>query len=199
MIKALRRWWKARQAVPVAASATAVPPATSPESIPEPPPAPPSGLPFQIRPYIAADAAALVRVCGAAIRITAAGEYDQAQRDAWQAGLADERALARRLAAGTVVVAEWQQHTVAFAQLLDDGKLDMIYVHPDAARLGIATLLYQYLEDEARILGLPRLTTDASHTARGFFRSLGFTVVAEEQVERGGVPLDRSAMEKRLV
>mgnify|MGYP002020156791 CR=1 FL=1 len=43
-------------------------------------------------------------------------------------------------------------------------------------RLGIATLLYHHLEDEARIQGLDELVTEASLVARDFFAFLGFEV-----------------------
>ena len=96
------------------------------------------------------------------------------------------------------MVAEWQQETAGFAQLVDD-RITLIYVHPDTARLGIATLLYQHLEDEARIQGRERLVTEASLVAHDFFLFLGFQPDAEETVERDGVALTRWRMHKPLI
>ena len=164
----------------------------------EPPPdSLPSGLPFEIRPYRDSDAAALARVFRNAILVTAADHYDGDQRRAWSAA-ADDPAFPADLAKGLTMVAEWQQETAGFAQLVDD-RITLIYVHPDTARLGIATLLYQHLEDEARIQGRERLVTEASQVAHDFFLFLGFQPDAEETVERDGVTLSRWRMHKPLI
>ena len=68
-------------------------------------------------------------------------------------------------------------------------RVTLIYVHPEAAGLGIATLLYHHLEDEARVRGIDELVTEASLVARDFFVFLGFEVDSEESVERRGVTL----------
>ena len=156
-----------------------------------------SGLPFEIRPYRDGDAAALARVFRNAILVTAADHYDANQRRAWSAA-ADDPAFPADLAKGLTMVAEWQQETAGFAQLVDD-RITLIYVHPDTARLGIATLLYQHLEDEARIQGRERLVTEASQVAHDFFLFLGFQPDAEETVERDGVTLSRWRMHKPLI
>ena len=164
----------------------------------EPPPdSLPSGLPFEIRPYRDSDAAALARVFREAILVTAADHYDGDQRRAWSAA-ADDPAFPADLAKGLTMVAEWQQEIAGFAQLVDD-RITFIYVHPDTARLGIATLLYQHLEDEARIQGRERLVTEASQVAHDFFLFLGFQPDAEETVERDGVALTRWRMHKPLI
>ena len=64
--------------------------------------------------------------------------------------------------------------------------------------MGIATLLYQHLEDSARVEGIPSLTTHASLTALEFFRFMGFDIEGEEQADRGGVNLKRHLMRKSL-
>ncbi|HEX5678775.1 MAG TPA: GNAT family N-acetyltransferase [Alcanivorax sp.] len=158
---------------------------------------PPSGLPFEIRPYRDSDAAALARVFREAILVTAADHYDADQLQAWSSA-ADDPAFPADLAKGLTMVAEWQQETAGFAQLVGD-RITFIYVHPDTARLGIATLLYHHLEDEARIQGQTRLVTEASQVAHDFFLFLGFQPDAEETVQRDGVSLTRWRMHKPLI
>jgi len=143
------------------------------------------------------DAAALARVFRDAVLVTAADHYDADQRQAWSAA-ADDPTFPADLAKGLTMVAEWQQETAGFAQLVDD-RITLIYVHPDTARLGIATLLYQHLEDEARIQGRERLVTEASQVAHDFFLFLGFQPEAEETVKRDGVALSRWRMHKSLI
>lgn len=170
------------------------PPPLAPEPQAEPQS---SGLPFEIRPYQDGDAEALARVFREAIRVTAADHYHPDQLKAWSAA-ADDPAFPADLAGGQTMVAEWQQETAGFAQLVDD-RITFIYVHPDAARLGIATLLYHHLEDEARIQGQRRLVTEASQVAHDFFLFLGFQPDAEETVRRDGVALTRWRMHKPLI
>lgn len=205
MLKRLGRWLFGAPPAPTAAFAPerpAEPPPGERESAPavtaEPPPdSPPSGLPFEIRPYREGDAEALARVFREAIRVTAAAHYNAEQLRAWSAA-ADDPAFPAELARGQTMVAEWQQEIAGFAQMVDD-HLTLIYVHPDTARLGIATLLYQHLEDEARIQGRERLVTEASQVARDFFLFLGFQPDAEETVQRQGVTLTRWRMHKPLI
>ncbi|QVL42039.1 MAG: GNAT family N-acetyltransferase [Alcanivorax sp.] len=205
MLKRLRRWLFGGPPTPGATFAPErradAPPGErgpAPAVTAEPPPdSLPSGLPFEIRPYRDSDAAALARVFREAILVTAADHYDADQRRAWSAA-ADDPAFPADLAKGLTMVAEWQQETAGFAQLVDD-RITLIYVHPDTARLGIATLLYQHLEDEARIQGREQLVTEASQVAHDFFLFLGFQPDAEETVQRDGVALTRWRMHKPLI
>jgi len=203
MLRRLRRWLFGESPAPATSFAPerpAEPPLGEPEPTVTAEPAPealPSGLPFEIRPYRDSDAGALARVFREAILVTAADHYDDDQRRAWSAA-ADAPAFAADLGKGLTMVAEWQQDIAGFAQLVDD-RITLIYVHPDTARLGIATLLYQHLEDEARIHGRDSLVTEASQVAHDFFLFLGFQPEAEETVERDGVALTRWRMLKSLV
>ncbi len=154
-------------------------------------------LPFQIRPLEVTDVSKLIRVFRDAIQLGTAGQYDQAQRDAWsQAQIHDS--LISLLSEGETVVAEWDQELVGFAQRIRDC-INMIYVHPDSARVGIATLLYQHLEDSARVDGVSGLTAHVSLTAHDFFQFMGFNSEGQEQADRDGVTLTRHLMRKSLV
>ena len=153
-------------------------------------------LPFQIRPLEVADLNRLLGVFRDAIPVGSAGEYDPQQRDAWSRGQ-NYDSLISLLSEGETVVAQWDDELVGFAQRIADN-INMVYVHPDSARVGIATLLYQHLEDSARVEGIPSLTTHASLTALEFFRFMGFDIEGEEQADRGGVNLKRHLMRKSL-
>ncbi len=154
-------------------------------------------LPFQIRPLESADVSKLISVFRDAIQVGTADQYDQAQRDAWSQAQSHD-SLISLLSEGETVVAEWDQELVGFAQRVQDC-INMIYVHPDSARVGIATLLYQHLEDGARVDGVSRLTAYVSLTAHDFFQFMGFNSEGEEQADRGGVSLTRHLMRKSLV
>ena len=193
-----------RRASADTATAESVAPVTTPSAPVEPPATSADatafempGLPFQLRPLLRADLPQLANVYRAAVNELASRDYDAAQRQAWQAQ-ADDANFIERLAEGVTIVADHHGTPVAFAQLHPANHLRMMYVDPEWAGLGIATLLYQYLEDEARILGSSELTTDASHTAKRFFESVGFKTLEEEVVVLDGVSLARTKMEKKL-
>lgn len=155
------------------------------------------GLPFMIRPAEAADIASLSAVFTRAVEGTASRDYNAAQITAW-ASKADDPEFSHALTQGVTILAEHHDQAIAFAQLAPNDCIRMLYVDPEWNGLGVATLMYQYLEDEARILGSTCLTTNASHTAKRFFQSTGFKAVEEETVEINGVALTRTIMEKRL-
>ena len=114
-----------------------------------------------------------------AITRTAAADYPPDQIAAW-AGPEEidlDRWDARRVAAHTFV-AVTPGHLAGFADFLDDGLLDMLFVHPAFGGHGIARLLVTTVQREARLAGLSQLRTRAGRTARPAFERFGFSVVA---------------------
>lgn len=155
------------------------------------------GLPFMIRPLQQQDLPSLPRVFVSAINELAGRDYDETQRQEW-ARKSEQPDFLPELEQGTTIIAEHHGDTVAFAQLSPASYLRMLYVDPEWASLGIATLMYQYLEDEARILGADHLDTHASLTAKRFFESVGFKAQEEETVSVGSAQLVRHLMHKKL-
>jgi putative acetyltransferase len=133
-----------------------------------------------VRPYRRPDDAAGTHAAyRLAITRTAAGDYEPEQIAAW-AGAADvdlTRWDSRRAAAHTLV-AEVDGRVAGFVDVLDDGLLDMLFVHPDFGRRGLARLLVDTVKREAARAGLSVLRTHASRTARPAFERFGFWVVA---------------------
>ena len=64
--------------------------------------------------------------------------------------------------------------------------------------MGIASALYAYLEAEAQSRQLLRLYVEASRVARPFFERRGFSLIQENEVQRGGTKLINYRMEKTL-
>jgi GNAT superfamily N-acetyltransferase len=96
------------------------------------------------------------------------------------------------------LVAEEDDEVVGFAELEDDGHLDMLYLRGDAVGRGVGRQLYEAVEGEARGLGVGRIFTEASVTARPFFERNGFRVVLEQRVSCRGVEIINFAMEKPI-
>ena len=63
---------------------------------------------------------------------------------------------------------------------------------------GVGAALLARVEARARRLGLRRLATEASITARPFFQARGFRVIAEQQVRRRCATFVNYRMEKSL-
>ena len=81
---------------------------------------------------------------------------------------------------GLILIAETDGAIVGFGSILSSG--DLLYVHKDFQRRGVATALCDELEK-----GFPSVKTYASVTAKPFFERRGYTVVKEQEVERSGV------------
>ena len=146
-----------------------------------------------IRPYLASDGEATLEIFLRAIREVAAKDYSTAQINAW-ARIDDRAGWADRRGSRPTWIAEITGRPVGFGDLVPDGYLDMMFVHPEFQGLGIATLLLNRVMQEAEALGLNRLYTEASITARPFFGRRGFLVVKIQQVEKRGEILSNFLM-----
>lgn len=133
-----------------------------------------------IRPYVPGqDAGGTHAAFWLAITRTAIADYESDQVAAWAGAEDVDLSLwdARRVVAHTFVAAV-DGKIAGFVDVLDDGLLDMLFVHPDFGRRGIARLLVAAAKWEAKSAGLAALRTYASRTARPVFEKLGFSVVA---------------------
>ncbi len=129
-----------------------------------------------VRGYQPEDAPATREVFHAAVRRTALSHYAPAQVQAWAPDEVDlDRWRSRRAAAWTVVAVDAGQ-VVGFADLTDTGGMDMVFVHPDHARRGIATALIADIVAEATRRGLRRVDVRASRVVQPLLERLGFTV-----------------------
>jgi putative acetyltransferase len=150
-----------------------------------------------LRPYLAEDLPVIVQIFTAAIEELAAEDYGEAQLAAW-AAQADEGAVATRLAGQLTLVATLEHSPVGFASLRGNEAIDMLYVHPGAARQGVATMLVDALEKLAAARGAERLSVDASDTAAPLFEKRGYTPERRNTVAVGGEWLGNTSMHKVL-
>jgi putative acetyltransferase len=150
-----------------------------------------------LRPYLPADALLLAEIFRASIEELTAEDYNEAQRGVWAAA-ADEGAFGARLAQGLTLVATLGGSVVGFVSLKGTEHLDLIYVHPAVAGQGIGAMLCDAVERLAGARGTPRLTADASDTARGFFEHRGYVPQRRNTVLLGDEWLATTTMEKKL-
>lgn len=84
------------------------------------------------------------------------------------------------------LVATEGRDLLGFAELAEDGRIDLFYVHHDHQGKGIGRALMQRLRVEAASRGLHQLYCEASITARPFFENMGFEFVEDRELERKG-------------
>lgn len=150
-----------------------------------------------LRPFLPADLPTLTDIFTASIEGLAAEDYSEAQVAAW-AAQADATSFAARLSGQLTLVATLGHTPVGFASLRGTDQLDMLYVHPGAARQGVATMLVDALEKLAAARGAGRLVVDASDTALPLFQGRGYTQERRNTVTVGGEWLGNTSMKKAL-
>ena len=151
-----------------------------------------------IRLYVPADLDALIRLFRESVRRIAIRDYSLEQVTAWAPDAADRERWATRRGSRPTWVAEVDGEVAGFTDLEPDGHIDMMFVHPDHQGRGVAGALLRQVETEAARLGLDRLYTEASITARPFFERKGFHVVEQQTVTLRGQDLVNYRMEKRF-
>jgi putative acetyltransferase len=151
-----------------------------------------------IRPYAPADLDAVMTLFARAVREIASRDYTPAQIKAWAEPALDRAVWTARLDRRPTFVAVRNGAIAGFSDLEADGRIDMMFVHPDHQRRGVASALLGHVEALARAQGHNRLFTEASITARPLFERFGFRVVAAQTVERRGQRFRNYRMERIL-
>jgi putative acetyltransferase len=155
---------------------------------------------FRIRPYEPGDAARLAAVFFAAVRRTGLRDYSLEQVEAWAPALSDPAEVHARAGDGRLVLVAVNaaNEPVAYGELEATGHINHLYCHPDFGRAGVASALYDRLEQTARDQGMTRLFVEASEASRRLFLRKGFTEVRRRDFHVRGVAIHNYLMEKRL-
>jgi len=153
---------------------------------------------FPLRPYLAADIMALRELFAASIEELTAEDYNEDQRVAWASRAEDAEAFAKRLSSNLTLVVHALDEHLGFATLKDNSVLDMLYVHPYHARIGVATALVDAMETIARARGAETMTVEASDTAVPFFQDRGYVATSRNLVEMDDEWLSNTTMTKQL-
>jgi putative acetyltransferase len=87
---------------------------------------------------------------------------------------------------------------IGFGDVNNMGYFDLLYVHKDWQRRGVASLIAADIESYSRRRGFDFISTDASITAKPFFENRGYLVCKKQEVEVRGQTLTNYKMEKKL-
>ena len=154
------------------------------------------GCIVNVRPYKPEDTATLARLFTETVHSVNATDYSREQLAAWAPDPPDMEHWRRRLSERIAFVAEHDSEIVGFATLEPDGHLDYIYAHRRFQRQGVASALFQRIEQEAISRGVIRIFAEASTTARPFFEHVGFRMIASQRIKHRGISFINYRMEK---
>lgn len=125
-------------------------------------------------------------------------DYDNRQIEVWTSSVENKNRWDEIITKQFVLVAQDQNKIVGFATLDNGNYIDLLYVHKDHQRQGIAQRLLDDIEAEVRRLKQTQLTSDVSKTAKSFFEKNGFKTLEEQTNIRYGVELINYKMIKQL-
>ncbi|MCG6203037.1 GNAT family N-acetyltransferase [Rhodopseudomonas sp. HC1] len=151
-----------------------------------------------LRPYLPEDAQIAAAIFVAAIEQLTDDDYSEAQQEAWSAVADDDAKFAARLASQLTLIATLGGAPVGFASLKGADHIDMLYVHPDFTRMGVATSLIDALEKIVGARGVQALTVDASDNAAEFFTRRAYVATRRNTVTINGEWLANTSMKKTL-
>lgn len=126
-----------------------------------------------VRRFAAQDGPDCWAVFVAAVRIGAAGHYNPEELADWLPNDTYPDGYADWLAGEITFVAE-QDGIIGFAMMNRDCYLDLLFVMPDYRGSGLANRLCDALVEQARALGLRRMTVKASRLAERFLARQGW-------------------------
>lgn len=149
-----------------------------------------------IRRYKATDLPAVIILFKEAVAAINVRHYTPEQIAVWTD--IDETKWHQKFEKNIAYVAECDGVIVGIADMTHEGYLDRLYVHKNYQLRGVALRLIKAIEKKARALGLAKIYTDCSITAKIPAERAGFKMVREQTVERKGIMLTNYVMEKKL-
>ena len=153
---------------------------------------------MKIRLFHEEDAVQIAQLFHETVREINIRDYSIEQVKAWAPDNIHFRNWAKVCSNRYTYVADDEGAIAGFGELEFSGHIDCFYCHKNYQGMGIGRKIYCAIEAKAHELGINRLYTEASITAKPFFWHMGFSIVREQQVERRGETFVNYAMEKFL-
>lgn len=144
-----------------------------------------------LRRYIDQDCNAVSKLFYDTVHTVNAKDYTADQLCAWAHDEDSLQAKHKALMSQHTVIAEIDGKIVGFGSVDKFGCLDMLFVHKDFQRQGIATAICDELEAK-----FSAIKTYTSITAKPFFEKRHYTVSKQQEVERSGIKLQNFEMIK---
>ncbi|WP_029905148.1 GNAT family N-acetyltransferase [Prevotella sp. 10(H)] len=97
-----------------------------------------------------------------------------------------------------IVATDVTGRITGFSSVSPTGYLHSMFIHKDFQHQGIATLLYNHIEQYATDYNIKKIISEVSITARPFFEQLGFKVDEEQKRKANKLSLINYKMSKQL-
>ena len=155
------------------------------------------GFEIKLRKYHSDDCEDVWKLFYNTIHSVNSTDYTEPQLDAWAPKDMDLHTWNQRLLRNDyAVVAELNDVIVGIGTADDIGYFDLLYIHKDYQRMGIATLIAGEIEAYLYKKDVQTISTDASITAKCFFEKRGYVVQKEQSVDCKGQFLINFKMQK---
>jgi putative acetyltransferase len=125
-------------------------------------------------------------------------DYTPEQIKVWTSAVENQEPWLNKLKTQYFIVAEADGKIAGFASLQGNDYLDFLYIHKDYQRQGIASKLYNKIENEAIRRDSAILRSDVSKTAKLFFEQKGFKTTTAQTKNMKGVNITNFIMTKQL-
>lgn len=135
------------------------------------------------------EAAVLKQLFFNTIRAINSRDYSAEQVAAWAPDDVCDQRWMDKIASIKPVVAVIGETIVGYTDLQPDGYIDHFYTHHAWQGHGVGTCMLNYLKNLATQLGINRLYSHVSITARPFFEKHGFELVRQRRLETRGQSL----------
>ena len=109
-----------------------------------------------------------------------AKDYPCDQIDDWSSWHKDTPKWAKRINDQYFLLGRIREEIVGFSSLAEDGYLDLMFVHKNYQRRGVAKALLTEILAQAKKQRNRRVYADVSITAKGFFEKYGFVVIKQQ-------------------
>jgi putative acetyltransferase len=154
---------------------------------------------FQIRVAVIQDLDAILTLFRNCVLSVCRHDYDDEQLNAWVLSADNKTLWSNKIKNDHFIVAITNETIVGFASLEGHDTIDLLYVHPNFQRSGVASSLLEALVKKAEKLKANVLRAEVSKTAKAFFECKGFKVIITQSKVTSGVVLENFQMSKALV
>lgn len=154
---------------------------------------------MQIRTATLADLEGITRLFFSTVNNVNAKDYSPEHIQAWAEAAFDQAFWADKISTLHFWVADTEDsELLGFISLTSEGNLDHLYVHDKHQNEGIASDLLAILEAKARELGITKIDSEVSITAKPFFDQHGFLTEKENRKEWKGLVFVNYLMVKTI-
>ena len=125
-------------------------------------------------------------------------DYPKDEIDDWSSWRENVDRWAEEIEKFYFIIAKIDSKIVGIASLASDGYLDLLFVHKDFQRNGVAKSLLSEIEKKASEQQNDLIYSDVSITAKGFFEKYGFKVEKQQMKKSKEKELINFKMTKKM-